>query len=231
MRILNLILLSIVIFLLAACGGGDKDDGVLGTESEIEAIEAEVGAVTEIDCPLQIAGETEGETYQCGIYTAPVDYTAPDGDSINLTYVVLHADNENPSQAPIVYLAGGPGQSSVISADGMLYGDLRQDRDLVFPAQRGTLFSERLGIEECVTFMAEQIGDEEVQAFAENISTNTKPEASLPYDEYLTQYSSTIGAINEKCQEAFATAGFDPTQFTTANSTNDLNRVTRRAGL
>ena len=217
----KLLLFFIMILILAACGG-DKDDGVLDTESEIEAIETEVGAISEIECPLQIAGEVEGETYHCGIYTAPVDYANPDGDSINLSYVVLHADNENPSQAPIVYLAGGPGQSGIVSAGDTLYGDLRQDRDLIFPAQRGTLFSERLGLEECVTFLSDQIGDEEVQTFAESVSANTKPDASLPYDEYLAQYSGTIGAINEKCHEAFAAAGFDPVQFNTANSTNDL---------
>lgn len=32
----------------------------------------------------------------------------------------------------------------IVSAGGTLYGDLRQDRDLIFPAQRGALFSQRL---------------------------------------------------------------------------------------
>jgi pimeloyl-ACP methyl ester carboxylesterase len=217
----KLLLFSIIILLLTACGGKDKDE-VVNIESEIAGIEAEVGAITEIECPLVIAGEVEGETYTCGIYTAPVDYAKSDGDRINLTYMILQATNDNPLSDPIVYLAGGPGQSGIVAAGDTLYGDLRQDRDLIFPAQRGTLFSERLGIEECVGFLSDQIGEKEVEAFAESVSANEQSDASLPYEEFLTQYNKAAGAINERCHEAFTNAGLDPTQFNTANSTNDL---------
>ena len=61
-------------------------------------------------------------------------------------------------EAPIVFLAGGPGQSGILAAGRQLYGDLRDDRDLIFPAQRGTLFGQRLALEECVDLLGDQLG-------------------------------------------------------------------------
>ena len=88
----------------------------------------------------------------------PADYDNPQGGTLNMTYMVLKASGDDPLPDPIVFLAGGPGQSAIVSAGDAIYGDLRQDRDLVFPAQRGTLFSHRLAIDECVAFF--QPGDE-----------------------------------------------------------------------
>jgi pimeloyl-ACP methyl ester carboxylesterase len=207
---------------IVACGGGDNSSQLLQLESEISGIEAEPGALTEIDCPLPIAGETEGETYACGIYTVPIDYDNPGGETLNLVYTILYASDENPEPDPIVYLAGGPGQSGVVSAGGAIYGDLRQRRDLIFPAQRGTLFASRLALEECVALLGEQIGGSELNDFVDQVTSAGDVDRALPYDQYLAQYSQSAGLINARCHEAFSTAGLDPAQFTTANSTNDI---------
>lgn len=217
---LGLLVMLLVTLTVAACGG-DRG-GVIKIQNEIAEIKAEVGVVTEIDCPLKIPGEVEGETYSCGIYTVPVDYDKPEGDTLNLTYMVLRATDANPLPDPIVFLAGGPGQSGIVSAGGDLYGDLRQSRDLIFPAQRGTLFSHRLALDECVAFLGEQMGPDELNAFVESFGDRDTLDRSLPYDEYLAQYSERAGAINAQCYEAFGNADLDPTQFTTANSANDL---------
>lgn len=210
-------------FLLAmtivACG---SDKGVLELQQELAEIEAEIGAISEIDCPLKITGEQEGETYACGIYTVPLDYDNPQGDSINLTYMVLRATGADPLPDPIVFLAGGPGQSGVVSAGGGVYGDLRQGRDLIFPAQRGTLFSHRLALDECVAFLGEEMSRAELTAFAESFGERDTLDRSLAYDDYLARYGERAGAINARCHEAFGNGGLDPTQFTTANSANDL---------
>ena len=218
----QLLLLLLLVSFIVACGGNDDDNGVLSIESEIAAIEAEAGAVTEIDCPLAVAGEIEGETYSCGIYTVPVSYDDPDGRTLNLTYLLLKATGSNPLPDPIVFLAGGPGQSSVVTAGDGLYGDLRQNRDLTFPAQRGTLFANRLALEECVGLMSEQLDRGDLEAFVNDISTRVKPESDLPYDEYLAAYGENVALTNARCHAAFSQAGLDPAQFNTANSTNDL---------
>ena len=56
----------------------------------------------------------------------------------------------------------------------------------------------------------------------DSVSAGGSRDRSLPYDQYLAQYSETVGAINGRCHEAFKKAGYDPAQFNTANSTNDL---------
>lgn len=215
-----LLILTILVLLLTACGGRSDDLGPI--IEDIATIEAEVGTITRVDCPLKITGEEEGQTYYCGVYTAPLDYSNPSGKTLNLTFVVLRAEIANPLPDPIVFLAGGPGQSGVVSAGGTLYGDLRQERDLVFPAQRGTLFSNRLALDECVALLGEQMGKSELETFVESVAENEDLDRSLPYDEYLKQYSERAGAINARCYAAFTDTGLDPAQFTTANSTDDL---------
>jgi pimeloyl-ACP methyl ester carboxylesterase len=215
--VFTIILVSI---LLAACRRGGKDISAIA--ADIAAIDAQVGAITRIDCPLPLAGEKEGESYYCGVYTVPLDYANPDGATLNLAFQVLKATNANPLPDPIVFLAGGPGQSGVVAAGGQLYGDLRQERDLVFPAQRGTLFSHRLALEECVALLGEQMGRSELNAFAESFAGLDAVDRSLPYAEYLAQYTQRSGALNQRCHGAFSAAGLDPAQFTTANSAQDL---------
>lgn len=221
-KVSKLLLFFILMFFLAACGGDDNETDVMNIDSEIASIEAEAGALTKIDCPLKIDNETEGETYSCGIYTVPIDYANPDGQTLNLTYVVLKANAADPLPDPIVYLAGGPGQSSVVTAGDGLYGDLRQSRDLIFPAQRGTLFSQRLGLEECISLLADQISEDEMETFVNEVSNGNKPDDTLPYTDYLAAYSENAGLVNGRCHEAFNSAGLDPAQFNTANSTNDV---------
>jgi pimeloyl-ACP methyl ester carboxylesterase len=218
-----LVLVAILgLLILVACRGGDSSSAELSRlEKEISEIDAEAGAITTISCPLKIYGEVEGETYECGVYTVPVNYDDPESKTINLTFVRLFAGDEA-TEAPIVFLAGGPGQSGILAAGRQLYGDLSRDRDLIFPAQRGTLFAQRLALEECVTLLGDQLGRSELQAFVDSVSTGESEDRSLPYDQYLAQYSETVGAINGRCHEAFRQAGLDPAQFNTGNSANDL---------
>jgi pimeloyl-ACP methyl ester carboxylesterase len=142
-------LIVLIMFLLGgitvACGG---KQGVLEIQQDLAEIEAEIGEIAEIDCPLRIPSGEEGETYACGISTVPMDYDNLQGGALNEAHMVLRATAADPVPDPIVFLAGGPGQSSIVSAGDGFYGDLRRSRDLILHAQRGTLFSHRLAIDE-----------------------------------------------------------------------------------
>ena len=205
---------------ISACRGNASSE-LSRLQAEISAVKAQAGAITTIACPLTLAGEVEGKTVECGVYTVPVDYSDASAGTINLAFVRLFAADEA-TQAPIVFLAGGPGQSGLLAAGRQLYGDLTHDRDLIFPAQRGTLFGQRLALEECVTLLGDQLGRSELQAFVDSVTADGRRDRTLPYDQSLAQYSETVGAINGRCHEAFKQAGLDPAQFNTANSTNDL---------
>lgn len=95
--------------------------------------------------------EVEGETYTCGIFTVPMNWDAPAAGNLDLSFVVAKATGENPSPDPLVYLAGGPGQSAAISAI-VAYDKIRPTHDIVRLAQRGTGYGQRLGLEKSPCF-------------------------------------------------------------------------------
>ena len=63
--------------------------------------------------------------------------------------MVAKATGENPEPGPLVYLAGGPGQSAVLTSLAH-YGQVRSARDIIRLDRRGTGLSQRLGLEECL---------------------------------------------------------------------------------
>lgn len=202
-RYLYLCLLLILAVTVVACDGSD------------EAVELGDG------CAFAGAGETAGETFDCGQFSVPVNYDEPDGTTIDLTYIVLRATGDDPQPDPVVALAGGPGQTALLLAQGGVLNQLREERDLIFMAQRGTLFGQRLAVEECVGLLEADAANalvEEVTAF----SGGDAVDRSLPFDQYLDRYSTQAGIINDACYQAFDAAGFDPAQFTTLNSARDV---------
>jgi len=107
-------------------------------------------ALEKIPCPdhidLQslIAGEKEGETYECGLVTVPEDYDNPAGRTIDLMYLRAFSKSNAPEPEPVVYLSGGPGGSAlheISPGTTNLPPNLafsREDRDVIVYDQRGT---------------------------------------------------------------------------------------------
>ncbi|MFO1252304.1 MAG: hypothetical protein U1E77_14490 [Inhella sp.] len=86
-----------------------------------------------------LPAQRRGHQVQCGQLQRPLDPTQPQGKTIDLHVVVVPALARNKLPDPVVFLAGGPGQSAVKLMP-MLTGRLArlQRRDLVFVDQRGT---------------------------------------------------------------------------------------------
>ena len=76
----------------------------------------------------------------CELITVPLDYDAPNGATIDLRLITLPATSRNPAADPMVFLAGGPGQSAIQAAPFWLrsHRALRSDRTFIFLDQRGT---------------------------------------------------------------------------------------------
>ncbi len=75
----------------------------------------------------------------CGQLTVPADHDEPDGATFSLPYVVLPALGDNPAAEPLVYLQGGPGESTMTAVPLFVENpEFRQDRHIVFLEQRGT---------------------------------------------------------------------------------------------
>jgi pimeloyl-ACP methyl ester carboxylesterase len=91
--------------------------------------------------PLQVKSCTvQGRPARCGTLAVPEDRLTGQGRQIEITFVVFPATGPNRAPDPVVYFAGGPGDSAIGAIPGQLDAviGLNQDRDLVFIDQRGT---------------------------------------------------------------------------------------------
>ena len=77
---------------------------------------------------------------QCGSVTRPLDPLQLEGPSLTVRYVVVPAMARRKLADPVFLIAGGPGQSAIDVAPGVmaLFARLNNRRDIVFVDQRGT---------------------------------------------------------------------------------------------
>lgn len=93
-------------------------------------------------CPFDVpAGETEGETLDCGTLVTYEDHFSDTDEAlVELAFVVLYSNNEaNPD--PVLYLEGGPGGSALSGVEEWAQSSVRTDNDLILLDQRGTGYS------------------------------------------------------------------------------------------
>lgn len=85
--------------------------------------------------------EVVGETVTCGqllTYEIPSDTASA---VISNPFVVLQANNGNPTTDPIIYFSGGPGSSAILAATEWIDSPLREARDIILIEQRGAGYS------------------------------------------------------------------------------------------
>lgn len=157
-------------------------------------------------------GEVAGETYYCGVFTVPQNWDEPDGRNLDLSFVVTRSTGENPEPDPLIFLAGGPGQSATV-APPTPYEKVRQSRDIIRLDQRGTGFSQRLGWEECLVLALQTDVPAEQTAAVQAMMSSAEDDPDGPAD---------AGAANQVCWEQFAAQGLDLNQFSTAASARDV---------
>ena len=105
------------------------------------AILAQIGAPAAQDygfepatCPF---GNATNYQIDCGYVTVPANHAEPENGNIRLAVAVVRSPNPQPD--PVVFLAGGPGDSAVMRAPltAISYGKLLKSRDLIIFDQRG----------------------------------------------------------------------------------------------
>ena len=107
-------------------------------------------------CPFALpAGETRGETLECGILLVPERRDSrgnahPDTAFIEVATVILYARQQPAQPDAVIYLEGGPGGSAIAALDAWKESSLRLTRDLILVDQRGTGYS--LPVLNCVEF-------------------------------------------------------------------------------
>ena len=92
------------------------------------------------ECPFDIPPDVD---VGCGFLRVPADYDDPSAGQLEVAVAVFRSPNPQAAGAPVVYLAGGPGQNSLqaLPAGIALYAPFLEERDLILLDQRGTGFS------------------------------------------------------------------------------------------
>jgi pimeloyl-ACP methyl ester carboxylesterase len=193
--------------------------------ADSEATEEFAGTISDRACPsIGPAGEREGDTYFCGLLTVPENYDEPDGRQIQITFGVLKSFSNAPLPDPMIYLDGGPGGSSMgnIYGRSRMFADVRQHRDVIIFDQRGTKYSTRLNCDPyryAYNYLLET--DEEFQEIYQEIQELSEAD-TLP--------TTILQIIYEACASGLIEAGFDITQYNSANSAKDIFALTNALG-
>jgi pimeloyl-ACP methyl ester carboxylesterase len=94
-----------------------------------------------VNCPFEMPeGEIEGETIECLVVTVPESRSGLSDAAIELALVVLHSTGSTTLE-PVLYLAGGPGNSGTNAMYEYVDDPVREVATLIFLDQRGTGFS------------------------------------------------------------------------------------------
>ena len=158
-------LLVVPLLFLGACSGSAEEDRSDASEK------APKSSVDFDDCDFDVPA---GVDMECGTLEVPADREDPDGGEIELAFGIVRSDAPDLADDPVVYLSGGPGQSTlelVPQGFAQLYEPLTANRDLVLLDQRGTGLSEpSLACDEYTDWALESLGsdlpDEELEAGA-----------------------------------------------------------------
>lgn len=207
--------------LMAGCTG---DDTSAGSEVPGESEEREEPTSTTVDqavseiepaevrwgvCPFHVPAGVE---IDCGMFDVPADHGEPDGETVTLPVAVVRSDHQSPAEDPIVYLSGGPGQSTlepVPMTYGFLYEPLAESRDVILVDQRGTGFARpSLACDEYDGWIAESLG------------------SRLDAGELAEQGVATL----EECHQRLVGDGVDLSDYDSAASAADLELLRRSLG-
>ncbi len=144
--------------------------------------------------------EGEEVASELGTFSVPENRAKPDGKEIELTFVRFKSTNPNPG-SPIVYLAGGPGGSGILTAKGprfKLFMALREVADVIAFDQRGTGLSNHIPTCE---------------------SNTVFPMDKAGSPEY---YAGEMKETMKSCMDFWKSEGVDISAYNTRESANDL---------
>lgn len=151
-----------------------------------------------------------GAGVECGYLTVPEDREHPDGRTIRLAVARAKATSPNPRPDPLVYLAGGPGGSGLLSAAPRIAEGWNSDRDVIFIDQRGTWKSEPLlSCPEIDAFQAELVG---LDSFAPETATRS--------------HDATAA-----CRQRLTSAGWDVAAYNTTENSADVADLRTALGI
>jgi pimeloyl-ACP methyl ester carboxylesterase len=166
------------------------------------------GACPDPVVPGLTTGTLPADT-RCGTLTVPAVRNGGSGATVTIAAAVRPASAPAPGAVPLVFLAGGPGESAMVYAANRPDA-FPTDRDVVFVEQRGALHAEPF------------LSCPGVEAF-------TVAAISLASADP-TALQQRQAAVQE-CRAALAATGLDPAAFSTTESALDVRDLRRTLGV
>ena len=184
-------------------------------------------------CPIFVPPEeTLGETFLCGKIDVPENWSAPDGKTIGISYVILRSDSLAPFPDPVIYFQGGPGGSALNSLPiiGGGTSGLRANRDVIIVEQRGTAHSNDLYCPMSIRAPSPDTYDEDLAAADERINAlgiNAYSDPDEVYDAIaayaeIKDYRSCVPYLEDR--------GNDLSQYSTASTVQDVISLMQSLG-
>ncbi|MFY2762474.1 alpha/beta fold hydrolase [Arenimonas sp. MALMAid1274] len=150
-----------------------------------------LGKLAFAPCELSQPGTGATTRAECATLEVPEDPTKPEGRKIGLKVALVASRAAEPAPDPVIYFAGGPGQSATESYAGMAgaFARLRDKRHLIFVDQRGTGGSNPL----VCKFPEVEVGTETPTAELQ-VQMARDCLATLSPDSDVAQYTTTVAA-------------------------------------
>lgn len=148
-----------------------------------------LGSLEFTPCELAQPGTGATTRAECAVLEVPEDPAKPDGRRLSLKVGLVASRAAEPAADPVIFLAGGPGQSATESYAGMAgaFARLRDKRHLIFVDQRGTGGSHRLACRFPEDLSASLATDPAVQ-------TQLAKDCLATFDADVSMYTTTVAA-------------------------------------
>lgn len=182
-------------------------------QGDIKALDNE-----ETDCPFPVPDdEVINETIVCGEMTVPENWSDPGSQTVTIGYAILKTPNLSPIPDPVIYLEGGPGSSALSALPYLrdVFTELRRYRDVVIYDQRGNSYSSPLVCPDEI--VGQPIDDLPEQPDPSELSINSDLEELINGAKNGISYQTAVN-----CAPYFEEQGIDLSQYSTANSVQDL---------
>lgn len=159
------------------------------------------------------AGIVDGQNVHCGWLVVPEDHAHSSGRTIKLAVVRFQTHSATPAPDPVIYLAGGPGESPLTdyapNFTAQSLGYLLGDRDLIFFDPRGAAFSQP-------SLDCPELRDALYGAFDQNLTA--------------AQYDALYADAMMRCHARLIAAGIDLSLYNTATAAADVHDLIRALG-
>ena len=152
-------------------------------------------------CPTTSKPVESLQAARCGYLVVPENRSKPDSRTIRLAVAIVPPASGKPQPDPVIFMAGGPGESAILDTPFLVNAGINRDRDLIIMTQRGTLFDEPdLNCPELDQFYARQV--------------------SLLYGAPSTGQEQAAAA--KACRDRLAADGADLSGYNTAENAADF---------